>query len=141
MSTWLYFSSDEPDTEIRVMANSGGPDHALEGMPKVRNFTGWALGEDGIFFLDRRALPVTIKFFDLRAKQIRQIVALSKPTSEWGGYQFRWMGSGWLIRKLMTPLATSCSSTTSSSRLCTPGCSAIKSRYRKLENPHGRLVP
>jgi Tol biopolymer transport system component len=82
---WLYFSSDEPDTEIRVMASSGGPDHALEGMPKVRSFTDWALGEDGIFFLDRRALPVTIKFFDFRTKQIRQIVALSKPASDWGG--------------------------------------------------------
>jgi hypothetical protein len=54
-------------------------------MPKVRSFTDWALGEDGIFFLDRRALPVTIKFFDFRTKQIRQIVALSKPASDWGG--------------------------------------------------------
>jgi Tol biopolymer transport system component/serine/threonine protein kinase len=82
---WLYFSKDDSDTEIRVMASGGGPDQALEGMPKVRNFTDWALGEDGIFFLDRRALPVTIKFFELRTRQIRQIVALSKPASDWGG--------------------------------------------------------
>jgi eukaryotic-like serine/threonine-protein kinase len=82
---WLYFSSEDPDTEIRVMASSGGHDHALEGMPKVRNFTDWALGEDGIFFLDRTALPVTIRFFDFRSKQIRQIVALNKPAHDWGG--------------------------------------------------------
>jgi Tol biopolymer transport system component/predicted Ser/Thr protein kinase len=82
---WLYFSSDEPDSEIRLLASSGGSDHPLEGMPKVRSFTDWALGEDGIFFLDRGALPVTIKFFEFSTKQIRQIVALNKPPSDWGG--------------------------------------------------------
>jgi eukaryotic-like serine/threonine-protein kinase len=92
----LYFSSAEPDSEIRVMASSGGPDHPLEGMPKIRNFTDWALSQDGIFFLDRGALPVTIKFFDFRTKQVRQIAALNKPASDWGGLSISPDGK-WLV--------------------------------------------
>jgi Tol biopolymer transport system component/predicted Ser/Thr protein kinase len=81
----LYFAKGDADTEIRVVSSSGGENHALNGMPKVTNMTDWALGKEGIYFLDRQALPTTIKFFDFETRQTRQIGTLSKPAFDWGG--------------------------------------------------------
>jgi Tol biopolymer transport system component len=81
----LYFAKGYSDTEIRVVSSSGGEDHSLDGMPKIKDMVDWALGKEGIYFLDRQALPTTIKFFDFGTKQIRQIGTLSKPTDDWGG--------------------------------------------------------
>ena len=81
----LYFATGDANAEIRVVSSNGGEDHAVAGMPTVTAMTDWALGKDGIFFLDRRALPTTIKFFELSTKRIRQIATLSKPAYDWGG--------------------------------------------------------
>jgi Tol biopolymer transport system component len=92
---WLYFGKGDADTEIRVVPSNGG-DQAIPGMPKVRDMTDWALGKEGIFFLDRRGLPTTIKFFDLGTKRIRQIATLNKPAYIWGGLSLspdgKWLG-------------------------------------------------
>jgi Tol biopolymer transport system component/DNA-binding winged helix-turn-helix (wHTH) protein len=82
---WLYFVEGDADSEIRVVSSRGGQDRPLEGMPNVRNVTDWTLARDGIFFLDRRAQPVTINFFEFSTKKIRQIVTLNKPPATWGG--------------------------------------------------------
>ena len=68
----LYYAKGDADAEIRVVPSNGGEDHAVAGMPAMKGMTDWALGKDGIFFLDRRALQTTIKFFDLSTKQIRK---------------------------------------------------------------------
>jgi eukaryotic-like serine/threonine-protein kinase len=82
---WLYYAKGDAGAEIRVVPSNGGEDHAVAGMPAMTGMTDWALGKDGIFFLDRRALQTTIKFFDLRTKQIRQVATLNKPAYAWGG--------------------------------------------------------
>jgi len=82
---WLYFAQGNADSEIRVVSSSGGEHRPLAGMPNVRDATDWALARDGIFFLDRRAQPVTINFFEFSTKKIRQIVTLNKPPTIWGG--------------------------------------------------------
>jgi Tol biopolymer transport system component len=81
----LYYAKGDAKVEIRVVSSNGGEDHAVTGMPTLGGMTDWALGKDGIFFLDRGAAPATIKLFDLRTKQIRQIAALTKPAQIWGG--------------------------------------------------------
>jgi len=78
----------QPEYPIQFRSSrfpAGGEDHAVAGMHAMTGMTDWALGKDGIFFLDRRALQTTIKFFDLRTKQIRQVATLNKPAYEWGG--------------------------------------------------------
>jgi eukaryotic-like serine/threonine-protein kinase len=82
---WLYFARGDPKAEIRVVSVSGGEDRAVEGMPSIYYTTDWALADDGIYFIDRRAQPIKICFFDLVTKKIRQIVALNKLPIEWGG--------------------------------------------------------
>ena len=83
--TWLYFAEGDRDSEIRVVSSSGGEHRPLAGMPNVRNATDWTLSRDGIFFLDCRAQPVTINFFEFSTKKIRQIATLNKPPAIWGG--------------------------------------------------------
>jgi Tol biopolymer transport system component len=83
----LYYAKGDEKAEIRVVSSNGGEDHALAGMPTLRGMTDWALGKEGIFFLDRGAGPATIKLFELDTKKIRQIVTLPKPPRiAWGGF-------------------------------------------------------
>jgi Tol biopolymer transport system component len=82
---WLYFAEGGADSEIRIVSSSGGEHRPLAGMPNVRDATAWALASDGIYFLDRRAQPVAINFFEFSTKKIRQIATLNKPPIEWGG--------------------------------------------------------
>jgi len=100
---WLYFAEAGAgndlwrlDSEIRVVSSSGGEHRPLAGMPNVRDATAWALARDGIFFLDRRAQPVTINFFEFSTKRIRQIATLNKPPTEWGGLSLSPDGN-WLV--------------------------------------------
>ena len=83
---WLYYAKGDEGAEIRVVSSDGGEDHAVTGMPTLGGMTDWALGTEGIFFLDRGAAPATIKLFDLRTKKIRQIATLTKPPQIWGGF-------------------------------------------------------
>jgi hypothetical protein len=82
----LYYVTGDEKAEIRVVSSNGGEDQALAGMPTLSGMTDWALGKEGIFFLDRGTAPATIKLFDLRAKKIRQIATLTKPPHFWGGF-------------------------------------------------------
>jgi Tol biopolymer transport system component/predicted Ser/Thr protein kinase len=82
---WLYFSQGDENVAIRVVSVSGGEDRAVEGMPSISYPTDWALADDGIYFINRRAQPIRICFFDLVTKTIREIVALNKPPIIWGG--------------------------------------------------------
>jgi Tol biopolymer transport system component len=82
---WLYYAKGEPNSEIRVVTSKGGEDYAVAGMPRVIAMTDWAMGKDGIFFLDRRELSTRIKIFELGTRQIRQIAVLNKPANNWGG--------------------------------------------------------
>ena len=82
---WLYFAKGDANAEIRVVSSSGGEDRPVQGMPQVQNTTDWALADDGIYFIDRRAQPIAISFFELATKKIRQIVTLNKPPFIWGG--------------------------------------------------------
>jgi len=82
---WLYFTQGNADSEIRIVSSSGGEHRPLAGMPNVRDATDWTLARNGIFYLDCRAQPVTINFFEFSTKEIRQIVTLNKPPAIWGG--------------------------------------------------------
>ena len=93
---WLYFAEGGADSEIRIVSSSGGEHRPLAGMPNVRDATAWALARDGIFFLDRRAQPATINFFEFSTKKIRQIVTLNKPPATWGGLSLSPDGK-WLV--------------------------------------------
>jgi len=77
----IVFRHWRSNREIRVVSRNGGED-AVAGMPTVKAMTDWAVGKDRIFFLDRRALPTTIKFFDLSTKKY---ATLNKPAYDWGG--------------------------------------------------------
>jgi len=98
---WLYYAKGDEGAEIRVVSSDGGEDHAVTGMPTLGGMTDWALGTEGIFFLDRGAAPATIKRFDLRTKKIRQIATLLNHRRFGEGSVFRRTESGWLIRKWM----------------------------------------
>jgi Tol biopolymer transport system component len=93
---WLYFAEGAADSEIRVVSSSGGEHRPLAGMPNVRDATAWALARDGIFFLDHRAQPVAINFFEFSTKRIRQIATLNKPPAAWGGLSLSPDGK-WLV--------------------------------------------
>jgi Tol biopolymer transport system component len=83
----LYYAKGDEKVEIRIVSSNGGEDHALAGMPTLSGMTDWALGKEGIFFLDRGTAPATIKLFELGTKKIRQIATLSKaPEIAWGGF-------------------------------------------------------
>ena len=82
---WLYFSKGDYPTEIRVVPSGGGDDRPVEGMPQVPNMNDWALTADGIYFVDRRAQPVSIGYFEFATKKTRRIVSLNKPPTDWGG--------------------------------------------------------
>ena len=47
--------------------------------------TDWALGKEGIYFLDRRTMPATVKLFDVNTRRIRDITTLTKRSPDWGG--------------------------------------------------------
>ena len=83
---WLYYAKGDEGAQIRVVSSNGGEDRAVTGMLTLGGMTDWALGKEGIFFLDRAAAPATIKLFDLRTKKIRQIATLTKPLQIWGGF-------------------------------------------------------
>lgn len=82
---WLYFAKGDAESEVRVVSSDGGADQAVAGMPRVVSATDWALAQQGIYFLNRRAKPATIAFFDFATKKTRQVVALDKPPVNWGG--------------------------------------------------------
>jgi eukaryotic-like serine/threonine-protein kinase len=82
---WLYFSKGDYPAEIRVVPSGGGDDRPVEGLPPVPNMNDWALTADGIYFVDRRAQPVSIGYFEFATKKTRRIVSLNKPPTDWGG--------------------------------------------------------
>ncbi len=93
---WLYFGKGDENTEIRVVSSSGGEDHPVKGMPQVTNMTDWALARDGIYFIDRRAQPMAISFYEFSTKTVRQFVTLNKPPATWGGLSLAPDGK-WLV--------------------------------------------
>jgi hypothetical protein len=82
----LYYAKGDGKVEIRVVSNNGAEDRAVTGMPTLGGMTDWALGKEGIFFLDQGAAPATIKLFYLGTKKIRQIATLTKLPQIWGGF-------------------------------------------------------
>jgi len=82
---WLYFGKGAIATELRVVSVNGGQDHAVQGMPMLSDSVAWALADTGIYFIDLKAQPNAICFYDFATRHIRQIVALDKPTETWGG--------------------------------------------------------
>jgi Tol biopolymer transport system component/DNA-binding winged helix-turn-helix (wHTH) protein len=81
----LYFMAGETDAEIRVISGAGGKEQSINGMPKLRCFSDWALDTKGIFFIDRESNPAAIRFFEFATAKVRKITELNRPPEMWGG--------------------------------------------------------
>ena len=71
----IYFASHDDNTTLKKMAVSGqsGTESEVDGMPRVRDSSLWALSPDGIYFVPAEA-PRSLRYYDFASKQIRPIV-------------------------------------------------------------------
>jgi Tol biopolymer transport system component len=73
----VYFASHEDNSTLKKTALSGQPgtESEVDGLPRVKNSTVWALSPDGIYFVPAEA-PRSLRYYDFASKQIRPIVEL-----------------------------------------------------------------
>jgi Tol biopolymer transport system component/DNA-binding winged helix-turn-helix (wHTH) protein len=80
----LYFAVGVTDCEIHLIAN-GGSETVLRKMPSVLYANDWTLAKDGIYFIDRKNSPASIKFYDFATTKIHLVIELKKEPTVWGG--------------------------------------------------------
>jgi Tol biopolymer transport system component/DNA-binding winged helix-turn-helix (wHTH) protein len=73
----IYFASHEDNSTLKKTALSGQPgtESEVDGMPRVRDSSLWALSPDGIYFVPAEA-PRSLRYYDFASKQIRPIFEL-----------------------------------------------------------------
>ena len=75
----VYFASHEYNSTLKKTALSGQPgtESEVDGLPRVKNSTVWALSPDGIYFVPAEA-PRSVRYYDFTSKQIRPIFETDK---------------------------------------------------------------
>ncbi len=73
----VYFASHEDNSTLKKTALSGQPgtESEVDGLPRVRDSSLWALSPDGIYFVPAEA-PRSLRYYDFASKQIRPIFEL-----------------------------------------------------------------
>jgi Tol biopolymer transport system component/DNA-binding winged helix-turn-helix (wHTH) protein len=73
----IYFASHKDNSTLKKTALSGQPgtESEVDGMPRVRGSSLWALSPDGIYFVPAEA-PRALRYYDFASKQIRPIFEL-----------------------------------------------------------------
>jgi len=73
----VYFASHEDNSTLKKTALSGQPgtESEVDGLPRVRDSSLWALSLDGIYFVPAEA-PRSLRYYDFASKQIRPIFEL-----------------------------------------------------------------
>jgi Tol biopolymer transport system component/DNA-binding winged helix-turn-helix (wHTH) protein len=73
----IYFASHEDNSTLKKTALSGRPgaESEVDGMPRVRDSSLWALAPDGIYFVPAEA-PRSLRYYDFASRQIRPIFEL-----------------------------------------------------------------
>jgi Tol biopolymer transport system component/DNA-binding winged helix-turn-helix (wHTH) protein len=73
----VYFASHEYNSTLKKTALSGQPgtESEVDGLPRVRDSSLWALSPDGIYFVPAEA-PRFLRYYDFASKQIRPVFEL-----------------------------------------------------------------
>ena len=73
----VYFASHEYNSTLKKTALSGQPgtESEVDGLPRVRDSSLWALSPDGIYFVPAEA-PRSLRYYDFASKQIRPVFEL-----------------------------------------------------------------
>jgi Tol biopolymer transport system component len=73
----VYFASHEDNSTLKKTAVSRQPgtESEVDGLPRVKDPSLWALSPDGIYFVPAEA-PRSVRYYDFASKQIRPIFEL-----------------------------------------------------------------
>jgi TolB protein len=71
---FLYYRREDPEI-WRVPAGGGEEERILEG---VESWISWAIGKQGIYYIDYQAAPPLIKYFDISTKKTSQIAEVDE---------------------------------------------------------------
>jgi Tol biopolymer transport system component/DNA-binding winged helix-turn-helix (wHTH) protein len=75
---FLYYAKT-PEHEIWRMPLPGGQESPVSPSIHVEHWSGWALANDGIFFLGEESPHPVLKFFDFSAARIKDVATLKRP--------------------------------------------------------------
>jgi WD40 repeat protein len=73
----VYFASHEDNSTLKKTTLSGQPgtESEVDGLPRLRDPSNWALSPDGIYFVPAEATR-SLRYYDFASKQIRPIFEL-----------------------------------------------------------------
>jgi hypothetical protein len=80
----LYFASAMVDGEIRTLG-AMGEERPVRNMPRVLYPNDWVLASKGIYFIDRKQLKASIRFFAFATGKVQTVLNLNKEPAIWGG--------------------------------------------------------